>query len=714
MLGRTIRISALALATAGLTAPGVAGAAGTLPDGRVYERVTPNELDGQAFGSAQGIANDLIQWDYIGPHAPAQAGTGVVYRSTRTASGWTFKALNTPPSPRALDLTPSPTYNRALTAFWWRAEALSNPTDGDFWRSSLDGPPHRVGLAAVGGVFVDGGVAYAVSDDGRSAAFQTGTRLVPEDTHVDTNPPYTNGSEVYVYDEHDQPRMVGVRNDGTLIDTCGAWVPNWQGEAARFLASGDLSTLFFLSRSCDGPAHLYARRDLTRTVDVSPSRRSTPDPAGPQARTFVQGTPDGDKVLFETAEQLVDDDTNSHVDLYQYDLRHDTLTWVTDDASADYRGVVRAADDQSLVYFVVTGPFDGRGAVGRPNLFVRTAAGATRLVTTLDDSDSEVWTSREWGRQAEATPDGRRLVFASRAALVASDTDQKIDLYGYDAPTDTLKKLSAGNGDFDVLGAFSTHRVGESHYLSDDGEYGLFSTNEPLDVHDGNDAGDVYRWRWSDNSTALVSAGYGGQNPWFIPAAVPIGVSPDGKDLFIQTTVPIDDSDTNGQWDIYDARLDGGFPRETPRPSCDGDECQGRATAPPASQSPATSRAGGPGDGPAPTRATVSVGALSQAALRTAARTGRLTIKAKVNVPGTVTASARATLDGGSRSVARTSRRLARAGQAQLVLALSRQARTALRRKGRLALAVDVRLSAAPKSKTLRVTLTRPRSGGAR
>jgi hypothetical protein len=59
------------------------------------------------------------------------------------------------------------------------------------------------------------------------------------------------------------------------------------------------------------------------------------------------------------------------------------------------------------------------------------------------------------------------------------------------------------------------------------------------------------------------------------PGALLQGVSASGGDVFFQTADPLLAQDTDSQLDIYDARVDGGFPAPVAPGVCEGQACQG-------------------------------------------------------------------------------------------------------------------------------------------
>jgi hypothetical protein len=191
---------------------------------------------------------------------------------------------------------------------------------------------------------------------------------------------------------------------------------------------------------------------------------------------------------------------------------------------------------------------------------------------------------------------GRFLVFASYSQLSADDTDAGRDVYRYDALTGALERVSGGEngseangngqdshgGAFDAALAPSETLNGRNVYaqrnmggraVSEDGSRIVFTTAGPLSAAAINGLSNAYEW--NDGRVSLVSTGTA-----TIPVELTI-VSSSGVDIFFTTTQGILPQDTDGQEDVYDARLGGGFP---PAPAeaevCSGDACQGPLTNP--------------------------------------------------------------------------------------------------------------------------------------
>src|ERR1019366_20503 len=82
-------------------------------------------------------------------------------------------------------------------------------------------------------------------------------------------------------------------------------------------------------------------------------------------------------------------------------------------------------------------------------------------------------------------------------------------------------------------------------------------------------------YEWHNGSVNMISDG---QDP---TAMVFAGMSATGSDIFFQTRTQLVGQDTDTLGDIYDARIDGGFPAPTPEPSCSGESCQGSSSSAP-------------------------------------------------------------------------------------------------------------------------------------
>lgn len=378
---------------------------------------------------------------------------------------------------------------------------------------------------------------------------------------------------------------------------------------------------------------------------------------------FVGASEDGSKVFFMSGQPEevpgVKDATNnlymaeigcpeSEPECEVRDRRVLSLVQVSHDPSgapAEVQGVVRLAHDGSRVYFVArgvlsTGPnVEGNVPIqGADNLYVYEPdpghAGQFQTVFIADlcsahlqsgtvedlrcpgsSADDHLWGV---GPPQLAGLDGRFLVFDSSGQLVPGDTDTAEDVYRYDAVMGELTRVSMGENGHDSNGNNDSFNAGipagswgedgghlyirhlyelGTRTVSEDGSRIVFDTAEPLSEEAKNHVDDVYEWHQApgeqQGKVSLVSSG---------SALEPITeytISPDGRNVFFVTSASLAAQDTDGEADVYDARLDGGFaPLGAERRHCESDACQGPLTNPPpqpipgsASQAPETSQA---------------------------------------------------------------------------------------------------------------------------
>src|SRR5205085_11692233 len=121
----------------------------------------------------------------------------------------------------------------------------------------------------------------------------------------------------------------------------------------------------------------------------------------------------------------------------------------------EVQGVLRVSESGSHVYFVAGGKLTGPNpqgnepVAGNTNLYVferdgRFPAGHLAFIGALSGADRRDWDEGDGSRPAEATPDGRYLVFVSAAPLTPDDASTVGQVFEYDAKTEALVRLSVG------------------------------------------------------------------------------------------------------------------------------------------------------------------------------------------------------------------------------------------------------------------------------
>lgn len=313
-------------------------------------------------------------------------------------------------------------------------------------------------------------------------------------------------------------------------------------------------------------------------------------------------------------------------ELYRFEL---AAAKAGEEASTPIAGelgsVLGMSEDASRVYFTSREDLDegGPAAEGVPNLYLYEAGGGGSL-TFIGDAGAAGGSPWPSARRTRVSADGRHLAFVSTASPTGYDNldaksgqpDSEVYLYRADEeellcvscnPTGARPSGRLVGGTSWVAGQIPAweRSLYASRVLSEDGSRLFFESYDALALRDGNGAKDVYQWK------AEGSGGCDGADSSFVAAAggcvdlISSGQSPsessfldagaDGSDVFFTTLSSLLSQDESGV-DVYDARVNGGFPAPpSPRPPCEGDACQGPAS-PPAETIPSSSVYEGPGN----------------------------------------------------------------------------------------------------------------------
>jgi hypothetical protein len=183
-------------------------------------------------------------------------------------------------------------------------------------------------------------------------------------------------------------------------------------------------------------------------------------------------------------------------------------------------------------------------------------------------------------------------------------------VYLYDAPNGELACASCNPSGarptgFSELPVWITPYE-QPRYLSDDGGHLFFLSFDALAVNDTNGQQDVYEFErdgvgsctaqsaafspTSGGCVYLVSSGNSSDWSYFLDA------SANGRDVFLSSRQRLVPADEDERFDVYDARIGGGFPPQpSPPPDCVGEACR-PAQIPPATTSPASAGFAGQGN----------------------------------------------------------------------------------------------------------------------
>jgi hypothetical protein len=358
--------------------------------------------------------------------------------------------------------------------------------------------------------------------------------------------------------------------------------------------------------------NLYMRVDDTVTAQINASETG---PTGFAPAHFLDASVDGSRAFFMTAQALTADaPSDGQGKLYMYDgtkpaSAPDNLTFLSADGElgdgsdpANVRGLIGTSDDGSYVYFLAEGQLVSDEPLGTdPNIYlwhdgdISYIGPSPRGTAQIEIS---VVTSNyiQLHRQARVTPDGRHLLFSAISGAGLTGYDHGSCESGLGVGCRELYVYSADNGDLvcascNPSGAPATRMATtgvranqgatrptwhQNRALSDDGARVFFSTAEALVPEDTNGRIDAYEYDVAAGAVHLLSSGKSPADSWFLDA------SSDGDDAFFVTREQLVGWDADQAYDLYDARVGGGFP-EPARAlvPCTGDVCQGLLGTPP-------------------------------------------------------------------------------------------------------------------------------------
>ena len=393
---------------------------------------------------------------------------------------------------------------------------------------------------------------------------------------------------------------------------------------------------------------LNGAEECTEPVKACTIQIDTPEsgaPGSPGGGQFQWANAETSKIFFTDEEKLTPSATAGagEPDLYEYDLEKpqgQRLTDLTVDAGepADVLGVSGASEDGSYVYFVAQGilaanenSHGAKAQAGKANLYLRNR-GATTFIATLDAAGGDECDWTAFCLTARVSANGAFIAFDSIDSLTGYDNHPvhpqaclellRLELTQVSEPPcmETFRYAAAGGASGELTcascnptgappasefawsvieqawrrtGVSNNDAMQLSHNVSDSGQV-FFDTMEKLVPTDENLTWDVYEYAGGEGPSAqlhLISSGKSEVPSYFDDA------TPNGSDVFFVTAQPLVRADARSDYDLYDARVGGGF-AEPLIPQCETEGCRPAYPGAPGISSPGSASLEGKGNIP--------------------------------------------------------------------------------------------------------------------
>lgn len=787
--GRAIGVAALsALFVSALVLSPRALASSGLPDGRVYELVSPPEKNGNEAG-IESTETSSEKGFAVGYAVAGDDGGGIFYRTTgpfgetnsgidkfevahRSGSGWSNRAA-VPPAQGAdagnfLDSEPktiTPAGNLDSFLFFAAGFTSSAPPSafglflapeeqlGEYhepaWVSEPTIPfgearPEPAGNNYSGPIF---GVV-GTSPDLSTVYFNAAATLVPEDASRAPNVDPTSGNGPAGFYEWHAGRLVSAAQlpDGTYspygataaatydvgftlvhpnsldneVSTDGSKAFFLSPDPAHAAEAGTPTELYLREHTASGPRSILVSRDELKggaPAEGSGGEQAvTPVPTGWQngvieKHSYLYASPDGSRAFFASSDRLAKDPSGHEPEgsgpwMYEFNLASERVTYLPGVTGP----ILISSRDGSRFVAERQEPRPAEGLIRQEcEEGFREGPECEPLAPAALDVSSGGHLSEiaRWSAPsvpsfpaARATADGSVFVFATNAVLTgaksadgsepANNSGVHEQVYRYATASGELPCVSCpGPGAQPLEGTQfsrddSRRAVLSSSGISADGGRVFFDTPQPLAPGDVNGVQDVYEWE--GGALHLISSGTSQQPSFFLDN------SESGADAFFITAEGLVAGDADESYDVYDARVGGGFPREAPAAPC---VSQCRPAGPAPSLSAPISTATGPSGNLAPPSAAPPAGRVKL--IRRSVKGHVATIVLHLPTSGRLTLSGQ-----GLRRVAKT---VARAGDMSLRVALTRAEIASLRhRRAARALKLTVQFTPTAGSRSTAVT----------
>jgi hypothetical protein len=607
------------------------GPSADLPNCRAYELVTPADkgrtqaltFSGGATtavpsSDGEGVALQTIV--PLGPN-PSLAGARAIF--SRTETGWEMKSVMEPgANGQAIRMR---LFSPDLSELAFESETGLNfgevSEDIDFDAGPVGGPYAllaeipRKDVAGVSTLFL--GASASLSH----VLFASVDHDLPLSGEERAAAEATDGGALDLYDwSGGNLHLVNVTENGSLLDQCGAILGGGggtgQSKGTVNAVSQDGSKIFFTTPAktntasgpgCQEPTRLYMRVNGGEPLEVSAPEPGVIPPKTLPVR-YNYATPNGSKVFFNTETVLTPGDTSNANKLFEYDTEAPEGERLKLIASGVPPTTGVGLEERKGFYFSEDGS----------TVYVESYNGVSQEINRYDASTGErspVAVLRPSNNEPSSTPDGEYFLFPSEGVGGEPRGEGHSEMYRYDNASKSVMCVTCGAGAApehgEVVGVGletvleSEDEVPALTQISEDGQRVFFQTTAQLVPQDTNSTTtvegsanghpglDVYEWEAEgveeapgvfcgavNGCTHLLSSGED------VGPSTLLGASRNGRDVFFESAARLTPQDTDEFPDIYDARVDGGFPPPPPPLECLS--CQGVGSSPPLFGVPAT------------------------------------------------------------------------------------------------------------------------------
>ena len=621
-----VLILALAPSAQALPCPNEAQHSTILPDCRAYEMVSPLDKNGSNIGASthftsraavDGQRVSFTSNSGFGDTVGSEHDGFTSYVATREAGGWSSHSITPLSPPNEMEETDDGATKFELAFTGTLAQAIylggglpgADPGTGlgNLYREetgsraletvTLNNGSCKVAFCSrAEDLFslINGVVGY--SSDAGVIAFQSKLTLTPGALSVNM--------KLYEWD-HGVLRLGGIL-PGEKVPAGGSMaIVGKEPIENQGSVSSDGSRVLFASPAVGSSApQLYMRKNGTSTVWLSRSWTSSPS-AEPAGVHFQAASADDTRVLFTSETRLLNSDTGEgstgiylYTDTSENAESEEKLSLIARVNGEGQATVAGMSDDATHIYFFNSMPTSSMPRGGE----YLWDNGTLHFVASVKKAiDPHEHVSLPPGTAVRVSDDGSRLAFLwapdleeepelAKPGPQQDNSGGRIGMYVYDegsekltcasCPPDGAPMTSSVTVASSVNGVSVVGTGGlpfPQRYMSSDGRYVFFTTEQSLLAADTNgDLADVYEYDVGTGELKLLSSGTGESGSWFEDA------SANGSDVFLLTAQKMTGWDTDTLTDLYDARVNGGFPEPPPPPvPCDGDACQGVPSAVP-------------------------------------------------------------------------------------------------------------------------------------